>query len=152
MKAQEFLQQLKKLDKIIENKLVEKGQWQNIATRTTVQLGKEKVQASANPQTMESAVVRFVDIETEIDVYIDKLIDVKQDVISVIEQLNAREYDLLHKLYVQFYTMQEVVELYGNSMSWAKGIHRSGLRKVQKILDERECVQKCPNLSKSNQK
>ncbi len=142
MKAREFLQQLKKLDKIIENKLAEKEQWKSIAVGVTAQISDERVQVSGNPQKMEYAIVRFVDIEKEIDSCIERLVYIKKDVISVIEQLSTREYDLLHKIYVQYYSIQEVTEMYGKSMSWAKGIHRSGLRKVQKILDERKNVRK----------
>ena len=138
MKAQEFLQQLKKLDKMIENKLAEKEQWKSIATGTTAPANGERVQSSGNGQKLENAVIKFVDIEKEIDAYIDKLIAIKQDVISVIEQLNTREYDLLHKMYVQYYSMQEIVEMYDKSESWFRTIHRSGLKKVQNILDNRE--------------
>lgn len=138
MKAQEFLQQLKKLDKMIENKLAEKEQWRSIATGITAPTNGERVQSSGNGQKLENAVIKFVDIEKEIDVCIDRLITIKQDVITVIEQLNTREYDLFHKMYVQFMTLQDVAEMYNNSISWAKGIHRSGLKKVQNILDNRE--------------
>ena len=138
MNAREFLKQPKKLDKMIENKLNEKEQWKCIATGTTAQMGGERVQSSGSQQKMADAVVRFVDIEKEIDRCIDNLVDTKKDVIAVIEQLNASEYDLLHKIYIQFFTLQEVAYLYDKSISWAKTVHKRGLKNVQKILDERK--------------
>lgn len=138
MNARNFLKQPKKLDKMIENKLIEKEQWKSIATGTTAQMGGERVQSSGSQQKMADAIARFIDIEKEIDECIDNLVDTKNDVIAVIEQLNASEYDLLHKVYVQFLTLQEVADLYEKSISWAKTIHKRGLKNVQRILDERQ--------------
>lgn len=137
-KAKDFLRQLKKLDKMIENKLIEKEQWRSIATGTTAQMGSERVQSSGSQQKMADAVGRYIDIEKDIDECIDKLIDAKKDVISVIEQLNTTDYDLLHKVYVQFMSLYDVAELYGKTYSWVTTVHGRALKKVLKILDERE--------------
>ncbi len=144
MKAKEFLGQLKKLDKLIQNKLIEKNQWKMIATGTTAQMGGERVQSSGSQQKMADAVGRYVDIEKDIDKVIDKLIDTKQDVINVIEQLDAAEYDLLHMVYVQYLTLYEVADIYDKSYSWVTTTHGRGLKHVQDILDGRK-DEKCMN-------
>ena len=82
--AREFLKQPKKLDKMIENKLIEKSQWKAIATSTTAQMGGERVQTSGSKQRMSDAVDKYVDMENEIDEYIDRLIDKKRDVMNCI--------------------------------------------------------------------
>lgn len=138
MKAKDFLTQLKKLDKMIENKMIECAQWRYIAAGTTAQMGGERVQSSGSQQKMADAVDKYVDIENEIDNFIDKLIDKKKDVISVIEHLNATEYDILHKVYVQYFTLDEVAEMYEKTYSWATTVHGRALRNVQKILDSRK--------------
>lgn len=138
MDAKTFLNQLRKLDKMIENKLAEKARWKAIALGTSASIGGERVQSSGSQQKMADAVSRYVDIEKEIDEQIDLLIDTKQEVISVIEKLNATEYDLLHKVYVQYVTLYEVADIYGNTYSWATTVHGRALKKVQAILDERE--------------
>ena len=138
MKAKEFLKQLKKLDCMIENKIIEKEQWKSIAEGTGMNSEGERVQSSGSQQKMADAVNRYVDIEKEIDRFIDRLIDTKKDVISVIEQLNATEYDFLHKVYVQYLTLDDVADMYDKSHSWAITTHGRALQKVQRILDERE--------------
>ena len=138
MDAKQFLRQLKKLDKMIENKLAEKARWKAIATGTTAQMGGEKVQSSGSQQKMADAVCRYVDIEKEIDEQIDILIDTRQDVISVIEKLKTTEYDLLHKIYVQYMSLQDVADIYENSYSWATTVHGNALKNVQAILDQRK--------------
>lgn len=137
MKAKDFLKQLKKLDRLIENKLIEKSQWKAMALNTTSKLSEDKVQSSGSQQKMADAIDKYIDIEKEIDACIDKLIDTRKDVISVIEQLNATEYDICHKIYVQYFTLQEVADFYSKSYNWVTTIHGRALKKVQKILDER---------------
>lgn len=138
MKAKEFLRQLKKLDCIIKNKLIEKEQWKAIATGTTAQLGGERVQTSGSQQKMSDAIDKYIDIEAEIDRYIDKLIDTKKDVISVIEQLNVTEYDIMHKVYVQYKTLDELADIYDKSYSWVTTVYGRALKNVQRIIDQRE--------------
>lgn len=150
MKAKEFLLKVRKLNNIIENKLMEKAQWKSIAIGITPQYGGERVQTSGGQQRMADAVGRYLDMERNIDAYVDQLVDAKNEVISVIEQLkNAIEYDLLHKVYIgvvdhengkpiKYMTLDEVADLYDKSHSWATTVHGRALQHVQEILDERE--------------
>ena len=147
MDAKDFLKQLEKLDKMIENKLIEREQWKSIAFGLSaggndvvingVRHQMDKVQSSGNPQKMADAIARYVDLEAEIDAVIDELIDTKKDIISVIEQLEATEYDLLHKVYVQRITLYEAAECCGKSFSWAKSVHGNALKGVREILNKR---------------
>lgn len=137
MRAKDFLKQLPKLNKMIENKMTEKEQWKSVAMQTTSFNTSDRVQSTPNQQKMSDAVVRYIEIETEIDQCIDALVDTKRDVISVIEQLEATEYDVLHKVYVQNITLDIVADRYDKSYSWATTIHGQALKNVQKILDER---------------
>lgn len=138
MNAREFLEQLKKLDRLIANKLIEKEQWRSIATGTTAHSDSERVQSSGSQQKMADAVVRYINIEQELDEVIDKLVDTKKDVISVIEKLKPDEYDILHKRYVQYMELYEVAEQYEDkSYSWVTTVHGRGIKHVQDILDSR---------------
>lgn len=137
--AKDFLKRLKKLDVLIENKLIEKEQWKAIAMNVTS--GKhdsEKVQSTGNSQKMADAVIKCMEIEEEIDQYIDRLVDAKREVISVIEQLNPIQYDILHKVYVQYMTLNTVSIVYDNAYSWVTTTHGRALKNVQNILDERK--------------
>lgn len=138
MKAQHYLQQIRKLDLMIANKLAEREQWLNIATGITAKMGGDRVQASGSQQKMADAVDKYIDIEAEIDATVDKLVDTKRDVIGVIEQLNATEYDLLHKIYVQYKTFGELAVEYDKSYSWITTVHGRALKNVQNIIDARE--------------
>lgn len=138
MRAKDFLRQVYKLDRMVENKLAEKRQWQEIAAGATPQTTGERVQSSGNPQRMADAISRYIDIEQEIDECIDRLVDTKREVIGVIEQLNATEYDVLHKMYIQGYSLQEVADMKGRSYSWMTSTHGRALQNVQRIIDKRK--------------
>ena len=137
MKAKEFLLQIKKLDKLIENKLIEVKQWKAIAMNTTTNLDIERVESTPNPQKIADAICTYMDLERDITKDIDALIATKKDVIGVIEQLNVTEYDILHKIYVQNITLQDVAEMYDRTYSWVTTFHGKALKDVQTILNKR---------------
>lgn len=138
LKAKDFLKQIEKLDTIIQNKLIEKAQWKDIALGITANSEGERVQSSGRPSKMADAIDRCVDMEAEIDSLVDKFIDLKRDVTSIIEQLNATEYDVLHKLYIQRMTFDEVAAVKRRSKSWVTTVHGRALANAQNILNERE--------------
>lgn len=138
MKAKDFLRELKKINKMIENKMFEKEQWKSIALGTTSNSSGERVQSSGSKQKMSDAIDKYIDIESEIDSMIDDLIEKRKDVISVIERLNETEYDLLHKVYVQYHTLDEAAVICDKSYSWVTTTHGRALKNVQKILNERK--------------
>ena len=139
MEAKEYLLQVKKLDTMIKNKLIEKQQWKDIALGITANMDGERVQSSGTKSKMADALVKCIDIETEINSLIDKLIDTKKEVISVIERLSSPlQYDVLHLHYIQFVTLQEIADKYGMSYDWAKQAHKRALKNVQRIRENKE--------------
>ena len=138
VEAKAYLKQVRKLDDLIENKLAEREQWKAIATSTTQRFGGERVQSSGNPQKMADAITKYVEIENEIDGLVDRFVDKKREIISTIEKLSQKEYDLLHKVYIQYFTLDEYAAKKGKSYSWVTTVHGRALKKLQTILNERE--------------
>lgn len=134
--AQVFLEQVEKLDCIIQNKLIEKQQWRDIALGITASMGGEKVQSSGSQSKMADAVMKCVDMEAEINSLIDRMVDTKKEVISTIEKLDsATEYNVLHMRYIQFRSLQEIADHYGREYGWATTTHGRALASVQEIMD-----------------
>ena len=135
--AKSYLRQVEKLDVRIQNKLIERQQWENIALGITASIGGERVQSSGSQQKMADAVEKCVDMEREIDALVDSLIETKKDVIATIEQLESpTEYDILHKRYIQFIPLQEIAELYRREYTTVTTAHGRALKNVQNILDK----------------
>ena len=151
MKHKDYLLQIQKLDRMIENKLDEVEHWKNVAKSSTANNESERVQSSGSKEKMADAVCRYLTIEDEINAAIDKLIDKRQEIIETIELLSVDEYDLLYKMYVGitkvnkddtqeriYMTLDEVAVLNDRSKRWAASVHGRALVNLQKILDERE--------------
>lgn len=137
-KAQEYLEQVEKLNAMIENKMAESKQWRDVALGITSSTEGERVQSSGSQQKMADAIDRVVDLQAEINALIDKMIDLKQDIIKTIEHLNATEYDVLHKRYIQGMTFDEIGAAKRKSKSWATTVHGRALQNLNKILDQLE--------------
>lgn len=138
MDAKCYLTQVARLDTIIQNKLIEKAQWYDIALGITANMSGERVQSSGAKSKMAEAVEKCVDMEAEIDRLVDRLIDTKKEVVATIEQVeNPTEYDVLHKRYIQKMGLQEIADAYGKEYGWATTTHGRALKSVQAILDRR---------------
>ena len=87
MDAKSFLQQVEMLDAKITNKQIERQQWKDIALGITASIGGERVQSSGSQQKMADAVIKCVDMESEIDNLIDEFIHTKKEIIETIERL-----------------------------------------------------------------
>lgn len=136
--AQIFLKQPEKLDAIINNKLIEKKQWQDLALGITANMGGERVQSSGAKSRMADAVERCIDVEAEIDDLVDTLVAAKQNVIETIEQLDSpMEYKLLHDRYIKFMSLQEIADKYNKEYSWATTTHGRAIKNVEAILDSK---------------
>ena len=138
MRSKEYLLQIRKYDTMIHNKQAEVDHWKTVACSTSTYSEGERVQSSGNPHKMESAVDRYVDLQAEITADIDRYIDLKQKVIRTIENLPVAEYDILHKVYVQGLTFDEVAAIADRSYSWATTVHGRALARLQRLLDERK--------------
>lgn len=137
MKAKEYLGQIAKIDTYIKNKLIERKQWQDIATGITAEIGRERVQSSGDKQRMATAIAKYLDIEQEINDRLRSLTEQRKEIIGVIEQLDSEVYDFLHMVYVQHIPLKKVAELKHYSYSWATTFHGRALQKVQRILDNK---------------
>lgn len=132
LKAQDLLDQIKKIDTMIENKQAEVERWKAIATNTTAPTGTEKIQASGSLQKMADAICEYVDLEEE---DIRQLFKQRRYIISVIEKLTLTEYELLYNVYVLQLDFDEAAEAVKRSRSWVNSTHGRALQNVQRILD-----------------
>ena len=136
--AKDYLGQVELIDSIIRNKLIEQRQWREVALGITANMGGERVQSTGRPSKMADAVDKIVDMERDIDRYVDMLIDAKKEVIQTLEQLdNPTYYNLLHLRYIQFKDLAEIAEQYNKEYGWATTTHGRALAAVQEILDKR---------------
>lgn len=139
MDAKEFLRQLEKLDILIRNKLIEVSRWKDLALSITSNMDGERVQSSSSQQKMADRINKYLDYEKEIDTLIDSFIDKKREVIQVIEEIeNPFYYDLIHRKYIQYKTLEQIAEEMNRTYDSIKKAHGRALQEVREILKKRE--------------
>ena len=134
--AREYLQQIAKDDKLIQNKCVEVYQLRCLATSVTAPMGVEPVQTSGVSDKVGNITAKIVDLEAEINRMIDKFIDDKRERIAVIEQIDDElQYTILHKHYVQGKAFSLIAEEEHYSTEWISKNHSKALAKVQRLIN-----------------
>lgn len=127
MKAKEYLQQLKRLDELINQKIKEVTELRERATSVSgIDYSKDKVQTSPSGDApFVKLIGKIADLEAEINAEIDSFVNEKHKIINQIQSLKNADYiSLLFKRYVEFkkfeiiaiemnFTYQYVLELHG---------------------------------------
>ena len=131
-KAWRFLKRLLNLWEIIESKTEDRDRWESIArglagtsdVLVEVAPGKyelqapPKVQASGNPQKMADADAQINELDREIEHYAMRYKEAKAEVKAALAKLHPNESDVLHKIYIQRLTIDEVAVARRKSYSW----------------------------------
>lgn len=130
MKAKEYLQQLQRLDTVINQKIKEVDDLR-LKSRSvgSIDYSKERVQTSPSGDApFVKLIGRIIDLEAEINAEIDAFVDEKHRIINQIQALkNSKYIEILYKHYVEFkrlevvavemnFTYQYVVELHGYAL------------------------------------
>lgn len=140
MKARDYLGQLEVIETRIQNIQYDIQQLKELALSVTPSYEGERVQGSGNLQKTASAVDRWVDKERQMDEEIDRLIDLRLEIVDTINHLKKpKEAGVLHMLYIQNKPFKEVALRYDKSVSWATSVHGRALQSLQKVLDAKRC-------------
>lgn len=131
MRAEEYLEQIKKLDMLISNKTRERKRWAEIADGMGSFSTDEKVKSTHNPQKTANAIITYCDIDREIA----ELERKRKSIIQTIEKLPPDEYIVIYESYVQRSTIKEIASLCDKSYEWAKKRKQKGLILIQVMLD-----------------
>lgn len=131
MTAESYLDRIKKIDAMIQNKLRDHERWVEAADGLGGASVGERVQTSRNLHRGSDAIGNYIDIEAEILT----LKQERQAIIKTIEQLPSAEYSVIYMLYVHDYTMKEIAFHKKKSYDWVKAKKKNGLALIQSSLD-----------------
>lgn len=128
MKTQDYLKQIERIDRMIQNKLSEISQIRDIATSITIMPKDIHVQTSIDKDRMGSAIAKLVDLEKEIDCLIDEYVGKKKKIIKQIDNIcDTNMYHVLSKRYVarkelgviaieMGYSFKQICRIHGNAL------------------------------------
>ena len=140
MKAKEYLQQLQRLDTVINQKIKElEGLRAALFNIGSIDYSKERVQSSpSGGAPFVSLTGRILDLEAEIDREIDCFVNKKHQIINQIQGLsNATHIQVLFKRYVEFKRLEVVAVEMGYTYGYIKHLHGYALQDFEgKVLKD----------------
>lgn len=139
MKAKEYLQQLQRLDTVINQKIKELGDLRlKSQSAGSIDYSKERVQTSPSGDApFVKPICRIIDLEAEINAEIDRFVDEKHKIINQIQGLKNSDYiSLLFKRYVEFKSLERICVEMNFSYDYIKHLHGYALKDFEdKILN-----------------
>lgn len=109
METKEYLQQIGRYDRLINNKLVELAQYRSMVCSVSAVRNDERVQSSPSHDTMDKIVSKIEQMEKEIDMLVDRYIDNKRIIISQIDSMSDEmTYQILFSRYVEQKTFEKM--------------------------------------------
>ena len=125
MDAKDFLRQVRTLDVLIDSKQKEIERLES---------------ASYYPRgnTLENLAIKIIEYKQELNNDIDKFIDTKREVQSVVDQIsNADLVDILYRRYFQYQTWERIAVDKNFVIQWLHKLHARALIEVQNLLNKR---------------
>ena len=134
MDTKQYLSQIERLDKMIQNKLSEIYQLKTMACSVTVSNDSERVKTSSDKDILCKVVSKIVDLEKETDRLVDSFIDKRSHIISQIDGLdNIDYYHVLSMRYVARDTFETIAKKTNWSIRRVFSIHGDALKEFEKL-------------------
>ena len=109
MTAKEYLGQAYRLDQRINSKLEQVLSLRELTTKATATMSDMPGGGSRNVYKMQDIIGKIVDLENEINADIDKLVDLKREMVMVIKAVTDPELQTLLELrYLCFKTWEQI--------------------------------------------
>ena len=136
MTAKEYLGQLLRYEKMINNKLSELYQLKAMSSSISVAMDSERVQTSVRNDKIPNAIVRIEEKQAEINSIVEDYVNAKDKIIRDIEKLtDSNQYDVLFKRYVEHKTFEVIATDLNYSWRQIIRIHGEALREFEKIIN-----------------
>ena len=137
MDTKSYLMQIRRLNMMINNKLLELENVQTMATSITVSSEKENVKSSGEHDKLGTAAAKIVDIENELNELIDSYIDKKKVIISQIDKIDDdRLYNILTERYVHGWSMEKIADSMNYSLRQIKRFHKEALKEFEIVYGQ----------------
>lgn len=137
MTIKEYLSQAYRLDQRINSKIEQINSLHDLAAKASTTISETSCCSSANKQRMENNIVKIVDLEREINEDIDKLIEVKKDIVEMVKKVENPEYQtLLERRYLCFKKWEQIAMEMNYDLRYIHKLHLRALSVCKKKFQE----------------
>ena len=131
MTAKEYLGQAYRIDQRINSKLEQIASLNGLATKCTSTLTGMPRNPNRSTSAMEDAVAKIVDLQAEINSDIDRLVDLKREMVKLIKAVDNTEYQTLLELrYLCFKTWDQIAVDMGYNVRHVYRLHDEAIEKI----------------------
>lgn len=139
MTAKEYLGQARFLDMRINSKIQQVASLNELATRCTTTISDMPKNPNRGDSRMADSVIKIIDLQEEINSDINKLVELKREIMGVIKAVPNIEYQtLLEKRYLCFITWEQIAVDMNYSMQYTFRIHERALKEIDQLLQSGE--------------
>ena len=137
MTTREYLNQIHKINLMIEAKLDEINRLRDMICRISVPMNGEKVKSSSDPDKLTNTVAKIIKLEKEIDKNVEQLVLLRKKIISQIDAISdPLYYSVLTYRYVQQLSTKEIFSKMNIGKTAMFKIQKNALLEFEKIYGE----------------
>ena len=133
MDTKQYLNQISRLDRMIQNKLAEISQLRELAMSVSAVKNEERVQTTPNFDKIGTAYCKIEEMEEKLDKLIDEYVDKKNLIISQIDGIeNETYYEILFARYIEKKTFEKIADEMAYSWRQIIRLHGGALQEFEK--------------------
>mgnify|MGYP000289630492 FL=1 len=137
MTAKQYLKQTRYLDERINTKITQVSSLHDLAAKATSTLSDMPGSPTRNTHRMEDIIIKILMLENEINADIDHLIDLKDEILSVIKAVDDEECRLLlEKRYLNFEQWEDIA---AEMCTGVKNIYRLHDKALKMLILPEKC-------------
>lgn len=134
MTVKEYLGQAYRLDQRINSKLEQVDSLNELATKATSTLTGMPKNPNKSKSIVADTVVKIIDLQTEINKDIDRLVDLKREIVAMIKSVSNTEHQTLLELrYLCFKSWEQIAVDMGYNVRHVYRIHDEAVDKIKLV-------------------
>ena len=137
MKTKDYLSQVSRLNKMINNKLSEISQLRELSVSISAVGNDEKVQTSPNFDKIGTAIAKIDELESNLDKMIDEYLVKRERIIAQIDTMEEESvYQILFSRYIEKKTFEKIATEMEYSWRQIVRLHGKALQQFEKKYGE----------------
>lgn len=134
MEAKQYLLQIRKSSRIINNKISELEVLRDISTKTTPNGNNVQFIVYGVSDKVGKTAAKIIDLQNEIEQEINRLAQLRQEVLKVLDTLEPNMMDLLYRRYFKLESWETIANEMHYTYRWVLILHGKALLELQKKL------------------
>lgn len=137
MTTKEYLGQISRLNRMINNKLTEIAQLKDMAASISAPQNGDRVQTTPNFDKIGTKYAKIDEMERKIDCMVDELVDKKEKIIQQIDSMeDENTYNILFARYIEKKTFEVIATEMKYSWRQVIRLHGTALKQFEKKYGE----------------